>query len=229
MTSLMPDLPIWSSEGKTLGFVGDDIGKEGSRLYIQPADASASPEPSVAVWRDWDWTPDRDQVVYSAQQQGNSRDIFLTSRKSGVTFGVATTPSWEDKPEIDPSGRYVAYQSDENGRTEIYVRSLGGGSGKWLVSANAGRFPHWSRSGTELFYLAGETLMSAKVSTRGTFHVDGPPTKLFSNDPGRNLTMQEFAPIDDGRRFLMVRPAGDQHRALVLVENWQFGLSGKIP
>lgn len=221
--------PHWSSEGKMLGFVGDDIGREGSRLYIQPADSSASPEPSVAIRRDWDWTPDRDQVVYSAQQQGNSRDIFLTSRKSGVTFGVATTPSWEDKPEIDPSGRYLAYQSDENGRTEIYVRSLGGGSGKWLVSANAGRFPHWSRSGTELFYLEGETLMSSKVSTLGTFHVDGPPTKLFSNDPGRNFTMQEFAPMADGRRFLMARPVGDQHRAIVLVENWQLGLSEKSP
>jgi serine/threonine protein kinase/Tol biopolymer transport system component len=221
--------PHWSSEGKTLGFVGDDSGEEGSRLYIQPADSSASPEPSVAVWRDWDWSPDRDQVVYSGQKQGNSRDIFLTSRKSGATFGIATTPSWEDKPEIDPSGRYLAYQSDENGRTEIYVRSLGGGSGKWLVSANSGRFPHWSRGGTELFYLEGETLMSAKVSTLGTFHVDAPPAKLFSNDPGHNFTMQEFTPMADGRRFLMVRPVGDQHRAILLVENWQLGLSEKSP
>jgi hypothetical protein len=98
-----------------------------------------------------------------------------------------------------------------------------------LVSANSGRFPHWSRGGTELFYLEGETLMSAKVSTLGTFHVDGPPAKLFSNDPGHNFTMQEFAPMADGRRFLMVRPVGDQHRAILLVENWQLGLSEKSP
>jgi Tol biopolymer transport system component len=209
-----------------LGFVSDDVGP--SRLYIQPADSSASPESSVIMWRDWDWTPDRDLVVYSGQKLGNSRDIFLSSRKSGVTVGIATTPFWEDKPEIDPSGRYVAYESDENGRTEIYVRSLGRGSGKWLVSANGGRIPHWSHDGTQLFYLEGETLMSANVSSSGTFHVTSPPAKLFSNDPGRNFTIQEFAPMNDGRRFLMVRPAGDQHRAIVLVENWRLGLNEKV-
>jgi serine/threonine protein kinase len=218
--------PHWSSDGKLLGFVGYEIGFETGRLYTQPSDSSASPEKSVAVWPDWDWSPDGDKIVYSTQHGGNSRDILVTSRRSGTTAGIATTRFWEDKPEVDPSGRYLAYQSDESGRAEIYVRTFPAGSGKWLVSANGGRFPHWGSHGTELFYLQGETLVAATVSTTGTFQVEGPSAKLFSNDPGRNFKMQEFAPMPDSQRFLIVR-SGDDHRAIVLVENWQLGPGGK--
>ncbi len=220
--------PRWSSDGKRLGFVGFKDGIELSHLYTQPADSSTSPETSIALPFDWDWSHDGDNVVYARQEPGHSRDIFMTSRNSGSTVGLANTSFWEDKPQFDPSGRYLAYQSDEKGRTDIYVRTVPGGSGTGLVSANGGRLPRWSPRGDELFYLEGETLMSVKVSVGDIFRIEGSPEKLFSNEPGRNLfKMQEFAPMPDGKRFLITRPIGDQHRSIVLVENWQTGLSGK--
>jgi Tol biopolymer transport system component/predicted Ser/Thr protein kinase len=219
--------PHWSSDGKSLGFVGFKDGIESSHLYIQPADSSTSPETSIALPPDWDWSRDGEAIVYSRQAPGRSRDIFMTSRSSGSTVGFVSTPFWEDKARFDPSCRYLAYQSDEKGRNDIYVRTFPGGSGRWLVSANGGRLPRWSPRGDELFYLEGETLMSVKVSAGDVFRIEGPPEKLFSNEPGRNFQMQEFAPMPDGKRFLITRPIGDQHRSIVLVENWQAGLSGK--
>jgi hypothetical protein len=88
------------------------------------------------------------------------------------------------------------------------------------VSAGGGSLPHWSARGDELFYLKGDTLMSAKVVCKDTFHVEGQPRELFVNDSGRHFKMQYFSPMPDGRRFVIPRPAGDQSLAITLVENW---------
>jgi hypothetical protein len=68
--------------------------------------------------------------------------------------------------------------------------------------------------------LEGETLMSAKVVCKDTFHVEGQPRELFVNDAGRHFKMQYFSPMPDGRRFVIPRPACDQSLSITLVENW---------
>ena len=63
----------------------------------------------------------------------------------------------EQNAEVAPDGRWLAYESSESGRLEIYVRPFPDvGGGRWQVSTGGGRTPFWSRNGQELFYLSPE-------------------------------------------------------------------------
>jgi Tol biopolymer transport system component len=228
VTRLMNDLtqahtPRWSRDGKRLGFVGfQGSSRTAAGLYVQPADASAAPQfwATIPAYT-WDWSQDGDKVVHSAQRQGHSLDILMVTRSTSATADLVASPFSDDQPEIDPSGRYLAYQSDESGRFEIYVRTFPGGSGRWLVSTSGGILPRWSPRGGEIFFLEGEALMSVKVSAKETFGVAGRPEKLFANEAARPLKMRVMAPMPDGKRFLMARPVGNERGSIVLVENWQ--------
>jgi Tol biopolymer transport system component len=53
---------------------------------------------------------------------------------------------------LSVDGRWLAYQSNENGRPEIYVRDLPESGGRWQISTDGGEEPRWANDGCELFY-----------------------------------------------------------------------------
>jgi hypothetical protein len=102
---------------------------------------------------------------------------------------------------FSPDGRWVAYDSNETGSYEIYVRPFpppAGGGGKWMVSQTGGALPRWRRDGKELFYLRldGE-LMAADVSSSGAAFVHGTPKPLFKATYANGWDVSA-----DGKRFL---------------------------
>ena len=72
---------------------------------------------------------------------------------------------------ISPDGRWLAYQSDESGSDEVYVRRFPGPGGKWLVSAGGGHGPIWSSKKQELFYVGSEGIMVANYTANGDMFV----------------------------------------------------------
>ena len=73
---------------------------------------------------------------------------------------------------ISPDGKWLAYESRESGRSEVYVRQLPSGPGKWQISSQGGIQPRWSGDGRELFFRSGviagmSTLMTVPVQTEG--------------------------------------------------------------
>ncbi len=139
----------------------------------------------------------------------------------------------ESAGRFSPDGSWIAYQSNESGRFEIYVRpfskpaATGSSasnatplSGKWMVSKDGGANPLWRRDGNELFYLStvGGTAMAVEVTTRGVFHA-GVPKVLFKVPPG--VVFWDVSP--DGKRFLMVAPSAEGPSMLpkfTVVLNW---------
>ncbi len=109
-------------------------------------------------------------------------------------------------PSLSPNGRYLAYESDESGRYEIYVLSFPGGDGKRQVSVNGGQQARWRGDGRELYYVEGDTLMAVSVSTESPFTL-GQPQPLFEA-PGFALTgggaNGGYDVSADGQRFLTV-------------------------
>jgi serine/threonine-protein kinase len=140
----------------------------------------------------------------------------------------------ERNGEISPDGRWLAYQSNESGQDEIYVRPFPDiNSGRWQISTGGGTRPLWARS-KELFYVAGGgVVMSVPVEAGVTFRA-GNPIRLFE---GRYYTVAGGRTYDvspDGQRFLMLKVAGgsDEDAALtsiIVVENWFEELKRLVP
>ncbi len=137
-----------------------------------------------------------------------------------------STPATENRPQLSPDGRFLAYVSNESGRPEIYVQPFPNGAGKWQVSGNGGDQIRWSSDGSELFYVEGSTLMAVSVSTEQGFTL-GQPQMLFESpdlvlaDSGRDYDVSA-----DGRRFVMTTPVeeGDDGEvappSIRVVQNW---------
>jgi serine/threonine-protein kinase len=124
--------------------------------------------------------------------------------------------------EVSPDGRWLAYQSDETGRYEIFVRPYPNtqSGAKRTISLNGGTKPLWARSGNELFYIDAEGyLMAVQFQTR-TGSVSGAAKRVFH---GRYHSLDELGRTydvsPDGRRFLMLKGALDQ-TDIVVVLNW---------
>ena len=92
----------------------------------------------------------------------------------------------EGFPQVSPDGKWLAYQSNETGRPEIYVRPFPDGPGKWQVSIDGGQFPRWRRDGTELFFYFNNNLIVAAIPASGSsIEADVPKTLFGLAPPGR--------------------------------------------
>ena len=118
-------------------------------------------------------------------------------------------------PVFSPDGRFIAYDSDESGRYEVYVRPYPRPGRKWIVSTDEGRGPRWSSETGELFYWEGSQLMAVSVETEPEFEV-GRPYTLFRNSQVVS-SMYDVAP--DGRSFRIQKnlraERGTRHLQLV--------------
>ena len=143
----------------------------------------------------------------------------------------------ELNPEISTDGRWLAYQSNESGQNEIYVRPFpDANSGRWQISTGGGTRPLWARSGKELFYLGPSgAVMSAAVEGGSTFRA-GNPVRLFEGRYFMSATSagRTYDVSPDGRRFLMIKPVGSPEQtaaptSLIVVQNWFEELKRLVP
>jgi len=153
---------------------------------------------------------------------------------------LVQTPFNELNADISPDGLWLAYQSDESGQNEIFVRPFPNvGGGRWQISTGGGVQPHWARNGQELFYLASTgTLMSARIEHGPTFAA-ATPTKLFEGrgryylGGGANIG-RTYDVSPDGRRFVMIKTGGGTEgtaapASITVVLNWFEELKRLVP
>lgn len=112
--------------------------------------------------------------------------------------------------------RWLAYQSDETGRNEVYIVPFPEANRKIPVSTGGGGSPRWSPDGKELYYLSGDgTLMSATLQAGGSGLQVTRTVPLFKTDS------QTFNVSHDGKRFLVFDVSGNQPpSAITLIVNW---------
>ena len=215
--------PIWTPDGKRVTFSCYAGG--GWDLYWMSADGSGGPErlaPGENLQWAGSWSPDGQALAFSKADPTTGSDIWLQNLK-GERKPFLQTPANESGALFSPDGRWLAYESDESGRWEIYVRPFPGPGGKWQISTEGGVEPVWARSGRELFYRNGDTMMVAAVQTKPTFDAAKPKLlfeKHYETSPQSFLANYDISP--DGQRFLMIK-AGEQESAptqLNVVLNW---------
>jgi Tol biopolymer transport system component len=150
----------------------------------------------------------------------NVGDVFVRD-ETGAIHAVLTTGAGEGDAQFAPDGRWLAYTSNETGRSEVFVQQypLDAG-GKWQLSTNGGTNPVWSPNGRELFFKRGNDLIAVPVELNPAFK-HGPPAVLFN----RPLAGQRFAVTADAQRFLVL--ARDENAPppapspVTVVVNWR--------
>jgi serine/threonine-protein kinase len=143
---------------------------------------------------------------------------------------LVKTPFREGNAEISPNGRWIAYESNENGRNQIYVRPFPNvNGGRWQVSTDSGSQPRWAPSGHELFFFhlgPSSALMSAPVSDGPPFKT-GTPVQVFETASyyrGQSGFGRSYDVSPDGR-FLMIKGASAAEQdatpaSITVVTNW---------
>ncbi|HEX5818169.1 MAG TPA: protein kinase [Gemmatimonadales bacterium] len=235
--------PRWTRDGRSVTYLS-----QGGELRQRRADGTGGTENPLAPAdrvkdpiREARWSPDGRWLVIrtggAAASQAGGRDIL--GLRPGIDSApvplVAQPDVDESAPALSPDGRWLAYESDETGRSEIYVRPFPAtDSGKWQVSTNGGQAPLWAHSGRELFYVDAERNMVAAPVQGGAEFRLGARRALFNLGEDLYLVSGEYyTPFDlsrDDQRFLMARALrrAESTRSFLLVENWFEELKAKV-
>jgi len=205
--------PVWTPDGKHVAFGSMIDGRAG--VSWQLADGTAGERlasaPAGDFWNPNSFTPDGAQLVFRQITLGIDQNLWLLSLADKSARLLVGTDAREFNGEISPDGRWLAYQSDESGLYEIYVRPFPNvDAGRWQVSMGGGTHPMWRPDGREIFYLASGNLLGVEIEN-GTTPTMGPARVVLANVPNPPFVTQgrTFDISPDGRRFLFKAPPTD--------------------
>jgi len=158
-------------------------------------------------------------IIFMERQPATGNDLQTLS-PDGRVSPLVVTPFNEESASVSPDGRYVAYASDEAGHYEVYVIPVSGKGQRVTVSLDGGTGPVWSRDGQQLFYRAGDDLVSVQVRLAPAFSLGARQT-LLDLSAYESGYLHEFDVSADGQRFLLIRTAPESRPTrLDLVLNW---------
>ena len=230
------NVPEWTADGRRVMYVsGLGSPNGGGDIHVRAADGTGAEETLVNVERtivEVQRTRDTSRFIVRLTLPP-SRDVALWHRGDSAVTPLLAGSYQETEPALSPDGRWLAYTSDESGRTEVYVRPFPDvGSGRWQVSRNGGGEVLWSHSGGELFFRDAQGGLVAVTVSPGPSFVAGAQRTLFDASSfvtGVGHRVYDITP--DDRRFIFLRSTGaSQAQAgpstLVQVDNWFAELEG---
>jgi serine/threonine-protein kinase len=233
--------PTWTPDGTRLVWTSGRASRGGLDLFAQSADGTGpvkqlteSNNAQLAL----DITPDGRQLLVGLTGPRTSLDMALlpldptgtlTTRLATPTTLLAT-PFDERLGKVSPDGRWLAYDSNENGAFEVFVRPFPDvNTAKWQVSTGGGSQPLWARSGRELFYRGLDgSVVSVSIQPEGNQLRRGIPATVIAGSSFLNETMsllpqQTYDVMTDGSRFLMIQEGTSSSIAsgpvIVVVQN----------
>jgi serine/threonine-protein kinase len=205
--------PVWSPDGRWIAFGSSEQG--GTTVYRKRSDGSGEIEalagmeglasPSFPL----DWSPDGEKLLVQSGAAGDLWVVTIDGSQAPAPFQV--TAFGEYNGAFSPDGRWIAYESNESGRTEVYVQAFPTGGGKWQISDGGGGQPRWSGDGRELFFRNDSGIMVAAITgTQDSFRADKAKVVFegifLGGTDGLALPGVSFHDYDvskDGKRFVM--------------------------
>jgi dipeptidyl aminopeptidase/acylaminoacyl peptidase/aminoglycoside phosphotransferase (APT) family kinase protein len=209
--------PAWSPDGRYV-YYSNDRRNDGT-IFRRAADGTGAAEEvgttpqgiwSLGASHDGKW------LLIGDVGARTNQDILRFDLATKAITPLVETPFVDAQPAISPDDRLLAYDSEQSGRSEIYVQALDGERGRWQISSEGGAHPRWRGDGRELYFLVRPDLLMVVDVDPGPVPRFSAPRELF-----REPT-ESFDVSPDGQRFVALRSADrDDRRPLTLITNWQ--------
>ena len=217
--------PVWSPNGRWIAYISNREGR--FHIYRKPSDGGGAEELLLTGNEDMAtscWSRDGKYLFYTKIILANSRaEIWALpiegDRKPALVVARGYGAS------ISPDGRWLAYASNESGRSEAYVVPFGGGQGKWQLSANGGTRPRWSQDGKELYFMdLNYSLWAVPVRDTGGALQFGTPQNLVLNWSAPQVF---YDVVPGGKKIVLDRIAQQVSQSLTVVTNFPAELKPK--
>jgi Tol biopolymer transport system component len=223
---------VWSPDGQRVVFSSSRTRKGVFDLYQRSAAGAATDE---LLWQSSDnksasgFSPDgRLLMVERYMGPGKGRDVWaLPTTGDRKPFPLIATPFNEDSAVVSPSGRFIAYVSDDSGPRQVYVQPFPPTGARVRLSSGSGFSPVWTADGrTVLYSTSDQRFMAVDVATSGSTVRAGSPRMLFTQ---RHLGggANGFTVDPSGQRFLLVVPDQQAFSPITVVVNWPSLLAKK--
>jgi Tol biopolymer transport system component len=218
--------PVWSPDGRTIVFTSapyllfrKDSGGSGEEQQI-----TKGPNAQLAN----DWSRGGRFIIYFENAPGTQRDLWILpfTPEGKVPDNAKPKPylrtkfnEWNARFSPEPSPRWVAYQSDETGRYEVYIAAFPEPRAKFQISTGGGQYPEWGAGGREIFYVAPDNkLMAVGLTITAEAVRPSAPRGLFTLP----IIDNGWSPYDtiDGQRFLVRAVPQQASPPLTVIVNW---------
>jgi Tol biopolymer transport system component len=204
--------PVWSPDGSRIAYFSNADGSYD--IVVSPSSAGTKVESllkSAQAKYPTDWSHDGKFLLFGVLTEASRSDVWAMSVADRHAGPVLDTIYSEGYAALSPDGRWLAFQTDETGRNQVYVQPFDGitrgTKRRYDISAEAGGgLPRWRADGQELFYMTNSgRMMSVNVHPEGDEFKSDPPQPLFQTRPIPN-TWNLYDAAPDGQRFLLNLP-----------------------
>jgi Tol biopolymer transport system component len=226
--------PLWSPDGSRIVFASNRKGV--FDLYQKLTTGTGSEELLLATPQSKnvsDWSADGRFLLFRSIDPKTGPDIWAlpldgNAKQMGNPFPVVQTNFDEKDGQFSPDGKWIAYQSNETGRFEIYVQPFPSHGGKRQMTTNGGAQVRWRRDGKELFYIALDgRLMAVPIqsASNGQTVEAGVPVSLFptrvAGGAVQGIFRQQYDVSPNGQRFLINTVTEEAAPPITLMLNWK--------
>ena len=227
--------PVWSADGKSVYYTEIRTTGDLTTLFRKPADGSSEAE-KLASLENTAYVKaiksDGSSAIFDYQMNTNRGDIVeLPLAPNAQMTRLLNSQFNEYGAALSPDARWLAYQTNENGRPEIFVKDLSGSGSRIPISTDGGEEPRWSHDGRELFYRKSNSFMRVAVEPGSAFRA-GTPKELFKGVYDLRSNSGVTYDVDPkSNRFLMIRVGEDATAPaqVRVVVNWFDELRRAVP
>ena len=207
---------VWSRDDRFVYYLNDR--RNDGVIFRRRADGTGAAEEigttpagvmPLAISSDGSW------LVVESVVDETGFDLLRFDVATKTATPLVASPFFDRDGQLSPDDRLLAYASEESGRWEVYVQSLDGERGRWQVSSESGRAPHWRADGRELFFLAPPGRMMAVDVEPGAVPRFSAPHELF------RVSTEDYDVTPDGQRFIVATfAASATDKPLTLITHW---------